>query len=64
MKSAIATGSTEFKLNRAHYLERIAELHRRRAEANRGGSAKARALHKSRGQLLPRERIAALIDPG
>ena len=25
---------------------------------------KARALHKSRGQLLPRERIAALIDPG
>ena len=64
MKSAVATGSDEFKLNRAHYLARIADLQRRRAEANQGGSAKARALHKSRGQLLPRERIAALIDPG
>ena len=64
MKSTVATGSDEFQQNRARYLERVADLHRRRAEANEGGSAKARALHKSRGQLLPRERIAALIDPG
>lgn len=64
MKSAIATGSEEFRFNRAHYLERVADLWKRRADANQGGSAKARALHKSRGQLLPRERIAALIDPG
>ena len=64
MRSTVATGSNEFQQNRARYLERIADLHRRRAEANEGGSAKARALHKSRGQLLPRERIAALSDPG
>ncbi|WP_249125115.1 acyl-CoA carboxylase subunit beta [Bradyrhizobium manausense] len=64
MKTAVATGSDEFKRNRAHYLERIADLQKRRMDANQGGSAKARALHKSRGQLLPRERIAALIDPG
>ncbi len=64
MKSTVATGSDEFQQNRARYLARIADLHKRRAAANEGGSAKARALHKSRGQLLPRERIAALIDPG
>jgi 3-methylcrotonyl-CoA carboxylase beta subunit len=64
MKSTVATESKEFQINRAHYLARIADLYRRRAEANRGGSAKARDLHTSRGQLLPRERIAALIDPG
>ncbi len=64
MKSTVATGSDEFRQNRAQYLARIADLQKRRAEANAGGSAKARALHKSRGQLLPRERIAALIDPG
>jgi 3-methylcrotonyl-CoA carboxylase beta subunit len=64
MKSTVATGSDEFQQNRARYLARIADLHQRRAAANEGGTAKARALHKSRGQLLPRERIAALIDPG
>ena len=45
-------------------LARVAELHPRRAETNAGGSPKARKLHRDRGQLLPRERIAALIDPG
>ena len=64
MKSAVATGSDEFNRNRAHYLARVDDLRKRRADANQGGSVKARALHKSRGQLLPRERIAALIDPG
>ena len=64
IKSTVATGSDEFQQNRARYQARIADLHQRRAAANEGGSAKARALHKSRGQLLPRERIAALIDPG
>ena len=63
IKSTVATGADEFQHNRARYLVRIADLHQRRAAANEGGSAKARALHKSRGQLLPRERIAALIDP-
>ncbi|MGL4238998.1 carboxyl transferase domain-containing protein, partial [Tabrizicola sp.] len=29
-----------------------------------GGGEKARDLHQSRGKLLPRERIARLIDPG
>ena len=43
---------------------RIADLHARRAAAAIGGPERARRLHKERKQLLPRERIAALMDPG
>jgi 3-methylcrotonyl-CoA carboxylase beta subunit len=46
------------------YRRLLDTLHRRRDEALRGGSEKARKLHKSRGQMLPRERVAALLDPG
>ncbi len=50
--------------NRAAYDGRIADLHARRAAAMLGGPERARRLHKERKQLLPRERIAALLDPG
>src|SRR6185503_5408789 len=40
------------------------ELLRRRAVAAEGGPARARERHASRGKLLPRERVMALIDPG
>src|ERR1700737_772711 len=33
-------------------------------EASWGGGAAARERHVARGKLLPRERVAALIDPG
>jgi 3-methylcrotonyl-CoA carboxylase beta subunit len=42
----------------------LATLRERQNEALAGGSEKARKLHKSRGQMLPRERITALLDPG
>jgi hypothetical protein len=48
MKSTVVTGAAEFQDNRTQYLARIADLQKRRAEANAGGSAKARALHRSR----------------
>jgi 3-methylcrotonyl-CoA carboxylase beta subunit len=40
------------------------ELASRRATAAAGGNAKARERHTARGKLLPRERVAALLDPG
>jgi len=64
MKSEVSVVSDEFRRNRAVYEERIADLHRRRAAAMIGGPERARRLHKERKQLLPRERIAALMDPG
>lgn len=42
----------------------VEELNRRRVEAAQGGNAKAREKHVARGKLLPRERVARLVDPG
>lgn len=41
--------------------DRLADLTR---IAQRGGPEKAREKHLARNKMLPRERIAALIDPG
>ncbi len=40
------------------------ELVGRRSEAALGGSERARQRHTSRGKLLPRQRVATLLDPG
>ena len=42
----------------------MAAFRARREEASLGGNEKARKLHSSRGQLLPRDRITALLDCG
>jgi 3-methylcrotonyl-CoA carboxylase beta subunit len=42
----------------------VAELKTRRAEAADGGPPRARERHLARGKLLPRRRVAALLDPG
>ena len=64
MKSDVSAGSDEYRRNRKVYDERITDLRARRATAVIGGPERARRLHKERKQLLPRERIAALLDPG
>ena len=61
--SRIDTSSSEFAENRTAMLERIALL----GELNGRGaalSATRRERFEKRGQLLPRERLAALLDPG
>src|SRR5437867_2071255 len=46
-------------------MERLVEgLHAARARAAAGGPEEARRRHSARGKLLPRERIARLLDPG
>ena len=62
MKSEVSTASEEYRRNREAYEARIADLHARRAAAALGGPERARRLHKERKQLLPRERIAALMQ--
>jgi 3-methylcrotonyl-CoA carboxylase beta subunit len=42
----------------------VADLTTRVAETAQGGGPTARDRHAARGKLLPRERVAALIDPG
>ncbi|MCX2695454.1 MULTISPECIES: carboxyl transferase domain-containing protein [Ochrobactrum] len=64
LKSEILTRSPVFEANRKAMLAALDVV----AEASRmamdGGGEKARQRHIARGKLLPRDRVAQLIDPG
>jgi 3-methylcrotonyl-CoA carboxylase beta subunit len=64
IKSKLKTSSVEFKAAADAARAQVAELETRLAEAARGGGETARKKHQERGKLLPRERVAALLDPG
>ncbi|MES2227311.1 MAG: carboxyl transferase domain-containing protein [Pseudomonadota bacterium] len=64
ISSALATDTATFRRQRDACLSMMTALQARREEASVGGNEKARKLHQSRGQMLPRERITALLDPG
>ena len=56
--------SEEAKANRAAHETALAEVAEAAALAAAGGGQRARARHVSRGKMLPRERVANLLDPG
>jgi 3-methylcrotonyl-CoA carboxylase beta subunit/propionyl-CoA carboxylase len=64
IESRIDTRSAEFADNAAHNRALAGALRERIATARSQRSAKAVELHRSRGKLLPRERIDAILDPG
>ncbi|XP_047273426.1 methylcrotonoyl-CoA carboxylase beta chain, mitochondrial isoform X5 [Homo sapiens] len=57
-------GSALYQENYKQMKALVNQLHERVEHIKLGGGEKARALHISRGKLLPRERIDNLIDPG
>ncbi|XP_076995625.1 methylcrotonoyl-CoA carboxylase beta chain, mitochondrial [Tamandua tetradactyla] len=57
-------GSAVYQENYEQMKALVNQLHERAQSIRLGGGEKARALHISRGKLLPRERIDNLIDPG
>ena len=63
IESTVSPGAESFKANRAGMLELIGQVraHERRSA---GKSAASRERFEKRGQLLPRERLALLLDPG
>ena len=63
IESRINPDSAAFASNRAHMLQLLAEV-RALEQRTRDRSAQSRALFEKRGQLLPRARIALLLDPG
>ena len=63
IESRLDTASEAFRRNRDHMLGLIARL-RALETRTRDESAKVKPLFDKRGQLLPRERIARLVDPG
>jgi len=56
--------SAEFAANAQAMQALVADLRARLAQVAQGGGEAARAKHTARGKLLPRERVAALLDPG
>jgi len=55
--------SPEFRRNAAANAALAAGLRERLGDAARGGPQRARERHVARGKLLPRDRVAALLDP-
>jgi 3-methylcrotonyl-CoA carboxylase beta subunit len=64
IKSAISTRSEEFKTNQTAMRGVVADLQAQVEAIKMGGGEAARQKHLSRGKLLPRERVRALLDPG
>ncbi|RMH44616.1 MAG: methylcrotonoyl-CoA carboxylase, partial [Alphaproteobacteria bacterium] len=50
--------------NRNAHLSLLARVRAAAEEAAAGGGEKARARHVARGKMLPRQRVANLLDPG
>ena len=63
IESKIDVNGAEFRENREHYLRMVADLKEKLGWAKAGGGEKNTELHKSRGKMLARERIDALLDP-
>ncbi|MEZ5810931.1 MAG: carboxyl transferase domain-containing protein [Rhizobiaceae bacterium] len=64
LSSSVATGSETFQANAAAMRVLVDDLAEKAAAMERGGSDAARERHVSRGKLLPRARLAELVDPG
>ncbi|MEZ2220558.1 carboxyl transferase domain-containing protein [Rhizobium sp. RCC_161_2] len=63
LKSDISAHSDRFRNNRAAMLEAIGVAEAAALRAAEGGGAQARERHVGRGKMLPRDRVAGLIDP-
>lgn len=64
LRSSIAASAPGFAENRAAMENQCANIAAEAASIIKGGAEASRARHVSRGKVLPRDRIAGLIDPG
>ena len=63
IESRLGAHNDAYRVNRDHMLRLLAEV-RALEQRTRERSAKSQPLFEKRGQLLPRDRLALLIDPG
>ena len=56
--------TADFQAHREQMESLVAELRERTASVSEGGGAEAVERHRSRGKMLARERVDALLDPG
>ncbi len=64
LQSSFSAGSAVAQENRAAHLEALRVVEEAAALAAAGGGERARDRHVKRGKMLPRERVANLLDPG
>ena len=64
LQSKAIPASEEFKANREGHLEALRVVEEAAEMAAAGGGEAARERHLGRGKMLPRERVANLLDPG
>lgn len=64
IESKLNPRSDEFRANAAALEAVVADLRAKIEQLAQGGGQAARDKHLSRGKLLPRDRIAQLLDPG
>ncbi|WP_173931174.1 carboxyl transferase domain-containing protein [Chelativorans sp. Marseille-P2723] len=64
IRSEISTSGDLFRTNDARMRALVADIAEKAALVERGGPEEARTRHVSRGKLLPRDRLARLLDTG
>ena len=64
LTSHLVSGSEDAKTNRAAHEAALAEIAQAAEAAAFGGGERSRDRHVSRGKMLPRDRVANLLDPG
>ncbi|MEM9576057.1 MAG: carboxyl transferase domain-containing protein [Pseudomonadota bacterium] len=64
LASSVQPGSESYKANRAVHLAALEEVAAVARSAAAGGGEAARERHLARGKMLPRDRVANLLDPG
>lgn len=64
LKTSIPTRGEAFEANKASHLRALAEVRTAAERALGGGGQDARNRHVARNKLLPRDRVARLLDPG
>jgi len=64
LKSKINTRTSDFADNAAHMQAQVDDLKLKLEKIKLGGGEKSRERHLSRGKLLPRDRVNAVLDAG
>lgn len=64
IQSQLSPASDTFKANAEHMRALVADIADKAVTVESGGSEEARKRHTARGKLLPRQRLAQLLDAG
>ncbi|KAM4065135.1 carboxyl transferase domain-containing protein [Hirsutella rhossiliensis] len=64
LQTSVDPASDDFRHNERQMADVVARMQELARAAQRGGPDKARDKHLARNKMLPRDRVAALIDPG